>query len=212
MSVAALLFCICAVILLGKMLEPDLSHPASISDRLDITDLGYVNVGEPLFELNAPLENYIPIYSFKWGSGTIYYWVNERAASEYWLPLYSHDGTLLRTLYLVRVSDDVFRATESSPELVSVFFEMYLSAKEKLINECSLKGVAINSFRLMKHEGGDILLANTSEGILGVLYNQTPVGMMVLPFYTPPDYGFSENTDRVLTEQELREILGKHGS
>jgi len=190
---------------LCALLRPDLSQPISYGDKLTFTDLEPVMVGEPLLGYLAPIENFTPVYTFKKVSGeSIFNWVDESATRKYWLPLYDESGMLRIAMPFTRVSDEAFFSMGQQLGLLD-----RLSAERLIAAECEARGITINSFRHVNHAGGCMVLADTSGGVMGVFFNPTPMGGLLIPFWTPPDYGFWENTGRVIDERELRSILSR---
>jgi len=208
LSVAIIIIAIVAVF---NMLQPDLSQPISANDTLTFASYdGDSSAGDPLLGYPAPLENFLPIYEFrKRDDEPIFNWFDESSPRAYWLPLYDDDGLLRRTFFFTRVSEDTFYSADPQPELISSRFSVRMRAERAITAECNPRGIVINSFRHLSHPGGNMVLADTSEGTMGMLLDPTTGGMLLFPFFSPPDYGFFENADRVLNEQELRDILSR---
>ena len=185
-----------------KLSRPYLSHPVSSSDRVELflSDGDYM-AGDPLFGYPAPLENYIPIFTLKRNDDVpIYDWIDESVTAQYYLSLYDEDGVRQKALFLMRISENAFEASISD-----VFFEKYLEAKGFLEEECAIKGVNINDFRLIQvpTEGAEVIIANTSGGFFGVLYRRPATGLYI---NMPPE-GFYDYLDRLLNEEELRDLF-----
>lgn len=177
--------------------KQDLSQPITASDKLDISEVGYVLVGDSLYGCPAPLENYIQLFTYRKNDDeTIYNWIDEKATARYYLPLYDN-GVLKKTFFLTRVSEEVFEANPCPSS-----FEEYLSAKKQVEDECATRGADIAGFRIIIVTGGTfVILTDTTEGILGVLFNSAPDGSTD---GKPQRYPYSENAGIIMNEQELR--------
>jgi len=189
---------------------PDLNRPVATGDKIDLSLLNEesVMVGAPLFGYPAPLESYIPVFTFKKNEGvSLFEWVDGRARAEYYLPLYSYEE-LRRVLFLRRTSSDVFSVyTQEHPNRI---LEDYLSAKMLLEEKVAIRGASINDFRLIRITEGEVLmvLADTSDGIFGVMnYSMQSGGALLWPFARNPSHNFTSSIGKVMNERELRNVL-----
>ena len=193
---------------------PSHYQQVSATDMLNLAGGELIKVGDPIHGYQAPLENYVRIFTLQQQNSeeSIYNWIDEKAIAMYYLPLFDSHGILKRDYFLVRISDDTFSATLSYPQMISDSFAEHQLAMEQLIEYCEMQNLSILSFRTMTtyDRAASVLLANSCEGIFGVLYNVRAFGgaMMLLPFDGELETAeLLENAGRIMNEEELRSVL-----
>jgi len=191
--------------------RPDLSHPISASDIIVIDEDRAFRAGDPIFGYSAPLESYIPVFDFERNDeSSIFDWGARSNPARYGLLLHDEDGDLRGSIFMVRDSEYSFSAT-SSFYLGGDFFRHYQEAVVLIKEYCAAADVEICSFRSMVINDGEVILilADTSDGVMGVAYEMISFGAILWPFTRNfvPEYDFGPTLFAVTKEQELRDLF-----
>jgi len=199
----------------------DLSRPVNTHDWLmvwedpdEVTD-GAIQVpdyriraGDPIFELDAPFENYIEIATLgaggrdesRSGTSSIDDWVVREAAIRYFLPLYDDGGQLVRTLLVWREQHTALIAHSFDEG-----YQSYLATKDELTSY--LIGTYGNAYKHSEYRIywtwiGALVFAENSQGSFGQFF----VGDDTFTDYDLP-YDFASVEGQVLPEAEIVRIL-----
>jgi len=166
-----------------------------------------VRVDDSIFGYEAPLDNYLSIYSI--GLRDPYYadveevlsgleaWVDSLAPARYFLPLYDDEGNLARALLIWR---------EQPNMLMSHSFDEgygdYLSVRAELSDYLVAQGKTVQESRVYWTWIGALVLAETEVGNYGQFFTDYAAqGSQGLP------YSFYTLQGQVLSEQELVDIF-----
>jgi len=212
-----------------------LSKPISSEDKLCIGGKTCITVGgrvlftlplneaEELYELYGAIsvvshpdgyptkmENCKRVYGFKRKmKSNILEWVDSRETAQYYLPLY--EGSEYRgSLFLKRISEDSFEAMIYEQE-----YQTYLLALERIKKHCFENSIELLNYQIVLLEDAyiHIIIAETSAGIVGVLYYPIFQSYIIekrsdlFGDYRSADSYYNEMVSSIMDEEQVRELL-----
>jgi len=213
-----------AILLSGCQLQQqryDLARPVNLQDWLmvwedpdDVTDGAIqspdyrIRAGEPIFGLEAPLENYLEVIVLGRGirdddrrnEESIEGWINRDAPAMYFLPLYDQQGQWARSLIVWREQHAVLIAHSFDEG-----YQQYHAAKDQLTGY--LIGTYGNAYKHSEYRAywtwlGIFVFAENSQGSYGQFFSD----FGALEGWDFP-YSFTDLEGKVLSEAEIIRII-----
>ena len=168
-----------------------------------------IRAGEPIFGLEAPLDNYLEVTVLGGGvdegegrsnAASIEDWIDDEALAMYFLPLYDEQGQLVRSLLVWREQHAVLIAHSFDEE-----YQQYLAVQDQLTGY--LIGTYGNAYKHSEYRVywtwiGAFVFAENSQGSYGQFFKG-----LAMSEDQNLAYSFVDLEGQVLSEAELLRII-----